>query len=129
MIKLSILICSTPDRIGKYLLKLLNVINHQVKKKDIELLILTDNEKMSIGEKRNKLKNMAKGDYIVYVDDDDLVSNDYVSELYKATLENKDCIVFNERRINFNKKEFILKYRLDIDEKNEHKNTPIVELQ
>ena len=36
---------------------------------------------MSVGEKRNKLINMAKGEYFSFIDDDDLVSEEYVDQV------------------------------------------------
>jgi cellulose synthase/poly-beta-1,6-N-acetylglucosamine synthase-like glycosyltransferase len=36
---------------------------------------------MSVGEKRNALLKMAKGDYVCFIDDDDMVSEDYVPEI------------------------------------------------
>ncbi len=118
---LSILICSLNERIN-YLSSLLQILNPQLLGiNDVELLILTDNENMSIGEKRNRLKKMAKGKYIVYIDDDDLISNDYVREIYRACLKEKDCVVFNESRIDINKNEYVLKYRLNINRDVEHR--------
>ena len=35
---------------------------------------------MSVGEKRNKLIHMAKGEYFSFIDDDDLVSEEYVDQ-------------------------------------------------
>jgi len=39
---------------------------------------------MTIGAKRNQLLHRAKGDYVAFVDDDDLVSSDYVNKVLSA---------------------------------------------
>jgi hypothetical protein len=58
---------------------------------DVE--ILTDNNLgYSIGEKRNKLLKRATGDYIAFIDDDDMVVSDYVYRILEATKTNPDCI-------------------------------------
>lgn len=112
-IKLSILICSIPSRYDK-LLRILNILSPQCNKEQVELLVITDNRKRSIGEKRNDLKNLAKGRYIVYVDDDDIVSTSFVRELLIGIKYNKDCIVFKEEKIIGNIKE-IINYSISYD--------------
>lgn len=47
---------------------------------------------MSIGEKRNRLLQMATGDYTVFIDDDDWISVDYIKEVLKA-LESRPDVV------------------------------------
>jgi glycosyltransferase involved in cell wall biosynthesis len=50
-----------------------------------------------VGAKRTALLNMAQGQYIVWIDDDDSVSDDYVSELTAAIDANPgvDTITFD----------------------------------
>ena len=43
----------------------------------------------TIGEKRNWLLEQAKGEYVVFVDDDDLVTNNYVQSIMKRMNTNK----------------------------------------
>ena len=43
-----------------------------------ELLVF--GAEMSVGEKRNKLIHMAKGEYFSFIDDDDLVSEECYGE-------------------------------------------------
>lgn len=62
---------------------------------DVEVLTLVDNKSMSIWEKRNWLVAMAKWEYLVFVDDDDKISTDYIHELLKWIESNKDVICFN----------------------------------
>lgn len=50
--------------------------------KDIEVLLLVDNKKRTIGEKREALKNISQGDYFMFVDDDDDLYS--IEEIYEA---------------------------------------------
>jgi len=87
--KLSILICSIDIR-TELLSKLMSVLDLQLNS-DVEVLVEKDNGKISIGKKRNILLRRAKGEYISYIDDDDLVSDDYVSKILEAISHKPDC--------------------------------------
>jgi GT2 family glycosyltransferase len=50
---------------------------------------------MTTGEKRNQLIAMTQTDYFCFVDDDDMISADYVSEMVKAMNQQPDVITFN----------------------------------
>lgn len=101
---LSILILSLVERTEKYLLPLLRTLQHQcvgVENK-VEILVETDNRWRSIGRKRNEILRLAQGDFITYVDDDDMVSHDYIESILgvirKEEEEHRsapDCIVFD----------------------------------
>jgi hypothetical protein len=96
-ISLSILTPSVPERIESNLIPLLNKIKKQIGDLPIEHLVLIDNKKRSIGYKRDSLVKTAKGKYLAFVDDDDDISDDYVSELYDAiTKNNVDVITFDQ---------------------------------
>lgn len=90
--KLSILIPSLPSRYEQ-LWYLLSKLTPQITD-DVELIILTDNKKITLWEKRNKMVSLAHGDYIVFLDDDDDISDDYVSSLLDATHYNTDVICY-----------------------------------
>jgi hypothetical protein len=60
----------------------------------VEIVVLTDNKKIMLGHKRNLLVEMAQGKYVVFVDDDDRIAEDYISTLLKATEYDADCISF-----------------------------------
>ncbi len=93
-ILLSIVICSVPERIG-FLSRLFSKLVPQTKQKPVEILVITDNRSMTIGEKRQHLLELAKGKYITHVDDDDILSDDYVDSLLEKIKEDKyDCITF-----------------------------------
>ena len=54
----------------------------------MEIIGLFDNKKRSVGEKRQDLLNLAKGQYLVFIDDDDRISDDYISSIIQAMNEN-----------------------------------------
>jgi len=87
--RLSILICSILER-AKLLHRLLVCLKPQVTD-EVEIITEIDNCEMSIGEKRNKLLLRASGDYVAFIDDDDLVSGDYISKILTATKTSPDC--------------------------------------
>lgn len=101
---LSILICTVPSRAKSFLPAILTQLEQQVKGLSIvEVLYLGDNKLMSVGEKRNALVKLAKGKYVVFVDDDDRISPNYVQRLidgivYRdASNVEPDCVCFNAK--------------------------------
>lgn len=58
-------------------------------------IIADDSMDYNVGVKRNKLLAMANGEYIVFVDDDDQVSPNYVSLILEAIKSGADCIGIN----------------------------------
>ncbi len=97
-IKLSILICSLEKRV-KSREKLLSILRTQ-ETKEVEILVSIDNGKLTTGEKRNQLLESAAGDYISFVDDDDLVSEDYISKILAAIKSLADCCGFRGEMSN-----------------------------
>jgi len=99
--KLSILVLSTHTRRNTFLPKSLDMLFSQyeklsgIDKNEVEILFLVDNKKISVGEKRNKLISISQGEYYVFCDDDDRISDDYIKTLLDATYSNKDAICFN----------------------------------
>lgn len=65
------------------------------KTESVELIALSDNKEMSIGAKRQKLLELASGDFVVYFDDDDAPSPDYVRLILDAITPDVDCIGMN----------------------------------
>lgn len=98
MKKLSILVPSVNTRINNFLPKSLNMIYGQLEnsphKDDIEVLFLVDNKTMTLGEKRNRMASISCGQYIVFIDDDDRISDDYIKEIMNAIQYNPDVICF-----------------------------------
>jgi len=93
--KLSILTPTVPSR-AKQLEKLTVKIEKQIRANNVEHLVFCDNRKRSIGEKRQALVDIAQGEYIAFVDDDDDVSDDYISRLLSAIERKPDVITFRQ---------------------------------
>jgi hypothetical protein len=96
--KLSILILTLPSRRKTFLNDLLDNLEPQVSQYDnVELLVLYDNKKRSVGQKRDSIMSISNGEYIVFIDDDDIVTDDYVSSIMECIRLNPgtDCVVFD----------------------------------
>lgn len=87
--KLSILICSLEYR-WIYLDRLYNVLKPQLTD-DVQIHVGVDNGDNTIGYKRNILLNSAEGKYVAFIDDDDLIPDNYIELLIKAIDTNCDC--------------------------------------
>lgn len=97
-IKLSILVPTVPSRIDTFFPRIIKELNKQVgERKDIEILGLFDNKRKSTGAKRQDLLNLARGEYLTFVDDDDRVTDDYVSSIMQKLEDHPgvDCVVYN----------------------------------
>ncbi len=62
---------------------------------DVEILCHRDNGEATIGQKRNELLGMAKGEYLCFIDDDDQISSNYIALLFEAIQTNPDCCSLN----------------------------------
>jgi glycosyltransferase involved in cell wall biosynthesis len=82
----SILVPTLPERVV-HLAKLLDRLNPQIKDQPVELIIFGDNRKRPLGDKRNLMMDIAQGKYLAHLDDDDLVSTDYVSQILNQISE------------------------------------------
>lgn len=92
---LSILIPTLKSR-RTFLSDLLFVLNEQIYKAgylhEIEILTHDGEKPMKIGKKRNELLNNAKGEYVCFIDDDDMVSSDYIETIMQGILKGADCV-------------------------------------
>lgn len=61
-----------------------------------EIISCKDNKERPIGAKRQHLLDIAKGEYIVQIDDDDWVPDYFISEILKALESKPDCIGYLE---------------------------------
>jgi len=97
-IKLSILILSIPSRFDIVRPLIDKLIKQIGDREDIEILSLMDNKSLHIYEKRNELLKIARGSHLIWLDDDDDVSDDYVATLTKAIQDNPfvDVVSFNQ---------------------------------
>ncbi len=93
--KLSILVPSTIDR-KAMTDKLCNHIEGQILNgqfdEEVEILVDMDNKEVSIGSKRQRMIEAAKGEYVVMIDSDDWVPDNYVETILNALKLNPDCI-------------------------------------
>lgn len=88
--KLAILICTIPKRVD-FLLRLMSVL---LKQQTGDVVIYTDDrEGISKGAKRNELlgRGVEIADYVAFIDDDDLVTDEYVREIMKGIDRGVDC--------------------------------------
>ena len=95
--KLSILTPTIPGRE-----KQLAELQAKIEKQNpgcVEHLALCDNRARSIGAKRQALVDIARGDYVAFVDDDDDISDDYVSSLLTAIGSKPDVVTFRQLAI------------------------------
>lgn len=98
--KLSILIPSTHSRRNTFLPKALEMVYGQwegldiKQQNEVEILFLVDNKKMALGTKRNELVDIAQGEYVVFVDDDDRIEPNYISTLLEAIEMQPDVVTF-----------------------------------
>lgn len=98
--KLSILVPSVAERRNTFLPKSLEMLYGQLEglplenQKQVEILYLIDNKSIMLGDKRNLMIDMAKGEYIAFVDCDDRIAEDYISSLLEGIKSGSDSIVF-----------------------------------
>ena len=103
MIKLSILIPTVPSR-KKLLDNLLEVLYPHITD-EVELIVMMDNKKRTLGYKRQEMLWLAQWEYLVFIDDDDEITGDYVQSLLDATNSKPDVICYNvEISINWSEK-------------------------
>lgn len=89
--KWSICILTVPER-KTDLTRITGILNYQINgREDIELLI--NDRPGDIGEKRQWCLDNAHGEYINFVDDDDIVAHNYVEAIYPL-LDGVDYIGF-----------------------------------
>ena len=105
--KLSILICTINGRENQLSI-LLDCLNKQITD-DVEIIIEKDNKVLTTGAKRNILLKKAIGDYVAFVDDDDLVATNYIHKILNAIKSKPDCCGI-EGLITFRKKGITKKF-------------------
>jgi glycosyltransferase involved in cell wall biosynthesis len=66
---------------------------------------------MSTGAKRNKLLSIADGAYVMFIDDDDMVSPDYIETLYPVLKPYAyDLVTFDVHYTDTEGEDYICKY-------------------
>lgn len=120
-IDLSILVCSTTGRSQNFYPRIMEKLHHQAAGlNNVEILCITDNKIMSIGEKRNLLKKIMRGRFGGFVDDDDMIKDNYVSSILSKVNDGSDVIVFKAMYDNGDhKREVHYDYRYPADSNTE----------
>jgi hypothetical protein len=94
--KWSILILTQPKR-AECLKKLLAMLDLQTEPfPDVEIVVKMFDSSMQVSGNRQQMVEDAKGEYVSFIDDDDLVATDYVSKIY-SLLDGVDYIGFEVR--------------------------------
>jgi len=109
--KLSILICTIEERREQFESLISSIRKHNIffgsqinrglfqcitdYTKFVEIICYSDNKEISVGKKRQELLIRAEGEYIVFLDDDDLPSENYIDIILKAISEKPDCVGMN----------------------------------
>jgi len=92
---LSVLTPAVPSRMAN-LAALCCELQKQIGDGPVEHLVLLDNRKRTVGEKRDALLRAARGRYIAFSDDDDWIAPDYIESLLGAMSTNPDVITFRQ---------------------------------
>jgi hypothetical protein len=92
---LSILTPALPSRLAM-VQRLATELEQQIFDRPVEHLILLDNKRRTVGEKRDALLRVARGKYLAFCDDDDWVAHDYVQSILKAAQDGPDVITFRQ---------------------------------
>jgi len=93
---LSILVPTVPRRLTTFFPKSIQALLDQIiDPKEVELLGLFDNKSRSTGEKRNALLDIARGKYLVFLDDDDWVEPNWLDTILPYLDEDPDVVVYH----------------------------------
>lgn len=72
-------------------------------KGQVEIISECDNKQISIGKKRDNLIRKAKGEYLVMIDDDDAIADNYLLLVMNALANKPDCVGYLEKIQHSNK--------------------------
>lgn len=91
--KWSILILTQPSR-SEYLKRILSILEPQLRNAaQVQLVVQMFDDTLSLGANREKMRREATGEYINFIDDDDVVPADYVEKILPL-LDGVDYIGF-----------------------------------
>lgn len=85
-------VLTVPPRVEK-LKELLEVLEPQITK-EIQLIVLYNNFEKSLGDLRQQIVEQAKGEYISFIDDDDMVPDDFCKTILPHLNGKNDYIGF-----------------------------------
>jgi glycosyltransferase involved in cell wall biosynthesis len=87
--------------------------------KPVELLVLFDNKRRSLGAKRNALLAAARGRFIAHLDDDDFFVREYLDSVLPAIAANPDAdLICYDQHASLNR-EPVFRVNTDINNPNE----------
>ena len=118
--KWSILIATTGSRVSQFFAPLVLELDKQVGSlgvsSEVEVLGFYDAKGMTIGEKRNVLLNSSSGEYISFIDDDDIVHPGYISQILEVMNLNPgvDLITFDMERQSVGTPNLICKHSMEV---------------
>ncbi len=115
-ILLSILIGAIPNRTEKAL-SLYHRLMAEKGDRPVQIILLMDNRVMSIGEKRDRLVQMAAGKYISFIDDDEDFFPGYIEYMVDACRKDMDVITFMQKS-TIDGKSFTVNFDLSYFDKN-----------
>ena len=122
-VKLSILIPTIPNRVGSFFVNIIDGLQKQIgNRQNIEILGLFDNKKRTIGEKRQSMLDIANGEYLVFIDDDDRVADTFIEDVMNALDSNPtaDCVVYDCICTIDNNKKIYCKYGIEYEYSPDH---------
>ena len=96
-------IVTRKDKFDKLFDRLVKQIVYFGYGKDVEIISECDNKEISIGKKRDNLIMKAKGEYIVMIDDDDMIAHNYLLVVINKLLNRPDCVGYLEKIKHNNK--------------------------
>ena len=90
---LSVLVCQVENKDIETILSVLQGQRSSLPNPEgVEILHLTDNTGLTVSAKRNKLLDMARGDYLCFVDDSGRVWGDYLVRILRALASHPDYV-------------------------------------
>lgn len=93
---LSVLVATVPNRLPEPAISLYKKLCQQADNQPVEILLLGDNRRRTLGQKMNDLMRLARGTYLTFADDDDDVRDSYVGEILRAIIAKPtDVICFD----------------------------------
>jgi SAM-dependent methyltransferase len=92
---LSILIPTLYDRAEKFS-QLMMILGKQLTG-EVELLTNIDDRTKTVGRKRQELLERSSGEYVVFVDDDDVIADDYVGSILTVLASKPDTVGFKAK--------------------------------
>lgn len=93
-----ILVCGVAERLPESAERLAKLYA-QAKGRDVNIIVLIDDAQVPLHEKRNALLEMSDAEYVSFVDDDDEVADDFVTEI-TSKLDGVDYVGFQVRHFD-----------------------------